>query len=250
MPAAKPLTDHASSKQWTVIDDRMKAEIARRKPKPADVGRAREIAAILRREFPNAKCALYFKSPFQLLIATILSAQCTDERVNQVTPALFRKYKTPKAFATAPEGELEEDIRTTGFFNAKAKSLRACCQTLVDDFAGVVPDRIEDLITLRGAARKTANVVRMHGFQYPGLSVDTHFTRIMHRLKLTKEFDPEKIEFDIGALLPPDDWTTFASTVIAHGRKTCHARNPKCDACPIQKLCPNAFKAQGNPRRV
>ncbi|MCC6548141.1 endonuclease III [Candidatus Sumerlaeota bacterium] len=227
----------------------MKQEIATRKPKAADVERAGKIAAILRREFPDAKCALNFQSPFQLLIATILSAQCTDERVNKVTPALFKKYKTPKAFATSPEGELEQDIRTTGFFNAKAKSIRACCQTLIDNFGGHVPDRIDDLITLRGAARKTSNVVRMHGFGYPGLSVDTHFTRVTHRLKLTRELDPEKIEFDVAALLPPYEWTAFSSGVIFHGRKTCHARNPKCDTCPIQKLCPSAFKAQGNPRR-
>lgn len=227
------------------IDARMREEIARRKPSAKEKSRAALIAEALREEFPGAFCALKFSNPFELLVATILSAQCTDQRVNMVTPGLFKKYRGPADFAASPPGELEQDIRSTGFFNNKAKAIREASRAICEVFGGKVPHRMEELLTLRGTARKTANVVRMHGFGLPGISVDTHVSRIMQRLKLTKETDPEKIEFDIGALLPPEHWTQFADTVILHGRKTCAARAPKCDACCISKLCPSAEKING-----
>lgn len=242
-PKVKLDAMHADSPLWAAVDERLKREVAARRPKPALRERAAQIAAILRREFPNATCALHHDGPFQLLVATILSAQCTDERVNMVTPALFRKYRGPAAFAAAPEGELETDIRSTGFFNSKAKAIRAMSQALLERHGGEVPRSIEEMSALRGAGRKTANVVRMHAFGLPGISVDTHFTRISNRLGLTKESDPEKIEFDVAALLPPEHWTQFADGVILHGRKTCHARKPKCEVCPLVDLCPSAFKA-------
>lgn len=244
-PAGKPKLHpmHANSPLWERVDARAQSEVAKRKAKPADIERANAIADILAREFPDAFCALHFTTPFELLVATILSAQCTDVRVNMVTPALFKKYKSPRAFADAPPGELEEAIRSTGFFNSKARAIRAASQTVLDDFGGKMPEAMEDLLTLRGTARKTANVVRMHAFGYPGISVDTHFSRITQRLKLTKATDPEKIEFDLATLLPPEKWTKFADSIILHGRKTCGARAPKCSECPIAELCPSAFKA-------
>jgi endonuclease-3 len=245
----KPVKSRPDASAWADVDERLKQEVAKRKAKPAEVERAAKIAAELRKEFPEANCALHFTNAFELLVATILSAQCTDERVNKVTPALFKKYSSPAAFAASPPGELEEDIRSTGFYNAKAKSIREAARTLIENFGGKVPVKIEEIMTLRGAARKTANVVRMHAFGLPGLSVDTHFSRITQRLRLTKASDPEKIEFDIAALLPPAEWTKFADSVILHGRKTCSARAPKCDACRISSLCPSAGKADGNPRK-
>jgi len=244
-PKSRLLPMHANSPVWDQVDSRAKEEVAKRRPKPAEVERANKIARRLFEEFPKAGCALHYTTPFELLVATILSAQCTDERVNLTTPALFKKYPTPQHFADAPPGELEQDIRSTGFFNAKAKSIRETARMIVENFNGEVPVAMEDLITLRGAARKTANVVRMHAFNLPGIAVDTHFTRIMGRLKLTKETDPEKIEFDAAALLPPEHWTHFGDAVIFHGRKTCQARTPKCELCRIADLCPSAFKAKG-----
>lgn len=231
---------HLESSQWVVVDETMKAEIGKRRPKQAEIERARAIAERLFEEFPEAHCALNFRNPLQLLVATILSAQCTDERVNIVTKDLFKKYKTAADFAASPPGELEQDIRSTGFFNSKAKSIRGACQTLVDEFGGKVPQDMESLLRLRGTARKTASVVRMHAYGLPGISVDTHFSRITQRLRLTKATDPKKIEFDLGALLPPEIWTHFADAVILHGRKTCQSRKPKCEECRINDLCPSA----------
>ncbi len=231
---------HESSPLWPEVDERLKKEVAKRKPKPAEVERIAKIADLLAEEFPDAFCALNFKTPFQLLIATILSAQCTDVRVNMVTPDLFKKYKTPKALAAAPQEEVEEVIRTTGFYKNKAKAIRETARMVDEDFGGKLPRTLEKIQTLRGAARKTANVVRMHGFDLPGLSVDTHFSRITQRLELTTSTDAEKIEFDIAAMLPPERWTHFADAVILHGRKTCNARKPKCGECCIAELCPSA----------
>jgi endonuclease-3 len=177
-----------------------------------------------------------------LLVATILSAQCTDDRVNMVTPGLFKKYPTAVDLANAPEGELEKEIHSTGFFNNKAKSIRAACADIVERFKGKVPESMEDLLTLRGVARKTANVVRINCFGYPGLTVDTHFLRITKRLGLTAEEDQERVEAEVASLLPPDRWSHFCHAVILHGRKTCKARKPACDACPLVSLCPSAFK--------
>ncbi|CAN5238243.1 endonuclease III [soil metagenome] len=236
---AAPKKQINSGPIWDQVDERSKKEIALRKPKKSEFNRAGKIADILEANFPEADCALNHANPFQLLVATILSAQCTDARVNMVTPALFKKYKTPSMFAAAPEGELENDIRSTGFFNSKAKALREASKGIIERFGGKVPVSIPEIQTLRGAARKTANVVRMHAFKLPGMAVDTHFSRISQRLELTESTDPEKIEFDVEALLPPERWTRFADAMILHGRKTCHARNPQCEVCPIFDLCPS-----------
>ncbi len=242
----KPRLDalHVESPQWSQVDDRLKEKIAGRRPKSSERERALAIADRLAQEFPEAHCALHFTTPFQLLIATILSAQCTDARVNMVTPGLFAKYTTPRAFAQAPPGELEKDIHSTGFFNSKARAIREAARMVDEEFDGEMPSTMEDLLRLRGTARKTANVVRMHAFGMPGISVDTHFSRITQRLRLTKATDPENIEFDIAALLPPERWTHFADSVILHGRKTCDARKPKCEECRLAELCPSAGKVK------
>ena len=239
----KPSPMHAKSPFWELVDERARAGITARKPTKVLRDRAARVAAILCEEFPDASCALHFTSPFELIVATILSAQCTDERVNKVTPDLFRTYKTPAEYAASPPGELEKLIHSTGFFNNKAKAIREMARTVDEKFGGEVPVAMEDLLTLRGTARKTANVVRMHAHGLPGISVDTHFSRISQRLGLTEATDPEKIEFDVGALLPPEQWTHFANSVILHGRKTCQSRKPKCGECPIHHLCPSAERA-------
>ena len=232
---------------WNEIDERLKSEIAARKPSKTLVARAEKIADILAQEFPEADCALDYTTPWELLMATILSAQCTDVRVNMVTPELRKKYKSLKAYAEAPEGELEKDIHSTGFYNNKAKAIRETARILLEKFNGEVPRDMEGLLQLRGAARKTANVVRMHAFRLPGIAVDTHYGRITQRLGLTNETDPEKIEFDTAALLPPERWTKFADSVILHGRKTCAARSPKCEECALAALCPSAGKVVTEP---
>jgi endonuclease-3 len=229
----------ASSPRWAELDARLRAAIAERRPRAAKVERAHAIAATLRREFPDAACALHYTNALELLVATILSAQCTDERVNMVTPALFAKYRNAAEYAAAPEGELEALIHSTGFFNSKAKAIRAMAHEVHTRFGGEVPAAMEELLTLRGVARKTANVVRANAFGLPGITVDTHFTRIMGRLGLTKEEDPEKIEFDVAALLPPEEFSHFSHAVILHGRKTCQTRKPKCGQCPLAALCPS-----------
>ncbi|MBI5154104.1 endonuclease III [Candidatus Poribacteria bacterium] len=214
------------------------------KPNAVLAKKALAIADALAHEFPDARCALKHEEPLQLLVATILSAQCTDERVNMVTPGLFRKYPSALDFAHAPEGELENDIRSTGFFNNKAKAIRETCAGLLERFGGAVPEAMEDLLTLRGVARKTASVVRTNCFGYPGITVDTHFQRITQRLGLTKNTDPEKIEADVANILPPERWGHFSHAVILHGRKTCKARKPDCGACALTALCPSAFKCE------
>lgn len=237
---------HLDSPLWEKVDETLKREIGKRRPRPEKIDRAHKFAELLFKEFPTASCALNFRHPHELLIATILSAQCTDERVNLVTKSLFKKYKRPEDFMKSPPGELEEDVRSTGFYNNKAKSIRQACRQLVEVFGGEVPEAMEDLLTLRGTARKTANVVRMHAFGLPGISVDTHYIRITNRLGLTKEKDAKKIEFDTAALLPPEMWTHFANAIILHGRKTCNARKPKCNLCSLNELCPSAFKVHGS----
>lgn len=235
---------HKDSPSWPKVDEDLKRRIGALKADSRRAKRALAIADELEAEFPDATCALTFENPLQLLIATILSAQCTDARVNMVTPALFKKYPTAADFAAAPEGELEEDIRSTGFFNNKAKAIRAACADIESRFGGEVPEAMEDLLTLRGVARKTANVVRCNCFGYPALTVDTHFQRIMGRLDLSKNTDPEKIEADVANVLPPERWSHFCHAVILHGRKTCTARKAKCDECRLTALCPSAFKVK------
>jgi endonuclease III len=206
------------------------------------------VAAILKaldEAYPDAVCALSHRTPWELLVATILSAQCTDVRVNMVTPELFRRFPTPAAMAKAEVPELIELIRTTGFFNNKAKSIKGAAQAIVERFGGKVPETLAELITVPGAARKTANVVL--GVSYgkaEGVVVDTHVFRIAHRLDLTKSDTAEKVEQDLMRILPKDHWIRFSHQVIHHGRQVCIARNPKCDKCNLEQLCHSKDKTR------
>ena len=203
--------------------------------------RLQELLARLEAAYPDARCSLMYSTPLELLVATILSAQCTDARVNVVTRALFTKYRTARDYAEAPEGELEEDIRSTGFYRNKARALRACCAALVERHAGEVPSEMGALVELPGIGRKTANVILGNAFhQAEGIVVDTHVRRIAQRLGLTASDDPEKIEQDLVALVPRRAWIAFGHLLIEHGRKLCQARAPKCSACPLGDLCPAA----------
>jgi endonuclease-3 len=190
--------------------------------------------------YPDARTELNFKTPLELLIATILSAQCTDKRVNMVTPGLFKKYRTAKDYANAPPGELENAIRSTGFFNSKAKSIRGATSTIAEKFGGKVPDSMEGLRELPGVGRKTANVVLGNAFgKNEGVVVDTHVIRLSHRLGLTKQKDPEKIEQDLMKLVPQKYWAIWSHWLIWHGRRRCYARKPDCRSCEVFKLCPS-----------
>ncbi|MBI1956819.1 MAG: endonuclease III [Acidobacteria bacterium] len=203
-----------------------------------DPARVREIVKRLEKAYPEAKCALKHSNPFELLVATILSAQCTDERVNQVTPGLFRKYPTPKDFAALRPEVLEADIRSTGFFRNKTKSILGAARKIVQDFGGKVPDTMEELLTLPGVARKTANVVLGTAFRKAtGVVVDTHVHRIAGRLDLSREKTPEKIEQDLMRIIPQSQWINFSHQMIFHGRRCCTARKPKCSACSLEDLC-------------
>jgi len=194
---------------------------------------------VLKRFYPGARTALDYQTPFQLLVATILSAQCTDERVNMVTPGLFRRYRGPKDFAEAESPELEEAIRSTGFFRSKTKSIQAMSRDIVEKHGGEVPRTMSELVTLRGVGRKTANVVLGDAFGLSeGIVVDTHVTRLSRRLGLTKQSDPVKIERDLMDKVPRPDWTLFAHLLILHGRAVCQARKPRCRECPLARLCP------------
>src|SRR4030067_3553158 len=196
--------------------------------------RVKEIIKTLSREIPDPKIALRFSNPFELLIATILSAQCTDTKVNQVTADLFHKYRSPKDYAEADLAKLEEDIRPTGFYRNKARSIQKCCQELVTRFGGGVPNHLEDLVTLPGVGRKTANVVLGNAYGIPGIAVDTHVQRVSQRIGLTKNNDPVKIEFDLMEKVPKEEWTHFSNLLIWHGRRICVARKPLCGQCPIR----------------
>ena len=210
------------------------------KPKNAVERKARvgRILAELDKLFPAATCALNHENAWQLLVATILSAQCTDERVNKVTPDLFRKYPTVEDFANASQDELANDIRSTGFFNNKARSLIGAAKRILTDYHGKVPQTMDQLLTVPGAARKTANVVLGTAFGIPsGIVVDTHVTRISQRLDLTKNTDPAKIETDLMKVIPQDRWILFAHQVIHFGRQICAARKPRCASCPLDPLC-------------
>jgi len=209
-----------------------------RPPTPALLARAAKVTAALATAYPDAKCSLDYATPLQLLIATILSAQCTDARVNQVTPALFQRFPTAKAIATAPAGELERMIQSTGFFRNKARALREVCAALNAHHAGEVPRALEELTALRGIGRKTANVVLGNAYGLPGIVVDTHVIRVSQRLGFTKQKDPEKIEQNLMALLPKEDWVVFGHRMIYHGRRHCKAPTPQCFGCPLLKVCP------------
>ncbi|MEU8250142.1 endonuclease III [Nonomuraea sp. NPDC048916] len=194
---------------------------------------------ILAETYPDAHCELDFGSPLELLVATILSAQCTDKRVNMVTPTLFVKYPTVADYAAADRSEMEEIIRSTGFFRAKTNNIIGMAQAVCDRHGGVVPGKLKDLVTLPGVGRKTANVVLGNAFGVPGLTVDTHFQRLVRRFGWTDETDPVKIEHFVGELIPKREWTVFSHRVIWHGRRICHARRPACGACPLAALCPS-----------
>jgi len=205
----------------------------------AKVARTKKIIAALQQAYPDAHCELNFSNPLQLLIATILSAQCTDKRVNIVTAELFQKYPRAADYANAPLGELEEAIKTTGFFRNKAKNIRACCRALVERRAGEVPQTMEELYALDGVGRKTANVVLGNAFGINvGVVVDTHVTRLACRLGLTKQTDAVKIEQELMKLVPREQWTLFSHWLIWHGRRRCPARQPDCAGCEIAPLCP------------
>lgn len=214
----------------------------RRAESPVDKRRrTRTIITRLKREFPDARCALDHRSPLELLVATILSAQCTDARVNMVTPALFAKYRSAADYAAADPAVFEREIQSTGFFRNKTKSILGMALALEEHHGGQVPDTMETLVALPGVGRKTANVVLGNAFgKNEGIVVDTHVGRISGLLKLTKETNPEKIERDLTALVPRRDWTIFSHLLILHGRKTCIARRPKCETCRINDLCPSS----------
>ena len=203
--------------------------------------RAPEIIRLLSEAYPQAKVALNFSTPLEMLVATILSAQCTDERVNQVTASLFQKYRTCEDYLRVPEAELAADIKPTGFFNQKTRAIRGACQRIVEIYGGQVPDTMDDLLTLPGVARKTANIVLGNAFgKVEGIAVDTHVRRLAERLGFTTERDPDKIERDLMRLVPRDRWFPFTYVLIEHGRKICTARNPKCEICPVNHLCPSS----------
>ena len=199
--------------------------------------RAKRIARLLIAEYPDAHCMLDHRNPFELLVATILAAQCTDERVNMVTPALFTQFPDPKAMAQAEISDLETLIRSTGFFHNKAKSIQGAAETLARNFPRRFPDRMEDLLALPGVGRKTANVILGTCFSVPSIVVDTHVKRLARRLGLAGSEDPEEIERELQALIPEKDWTTFSNAVTFHGRRCCYARKPEHDRCPVRALC-------------
>jgi endonuclease-3 len=204
--------------------------------------RAPEIVRILSETYPDAKVALRFSNPLEMLVATILSAQCTDEKVNEVTETLFAKYRTCEDYLRVPEDELKLDIKPTGFFNQKATSIREACRRIVEVYDGKVPDTMEDLVTLRGVARKTANIVLGNAYgKVVGIAVDTHVKRVSDRLGFTQQSDPDKIEQDLMQRIPKERWFDFTYVLIDHGRKVCVARRPRCEICPVNNLCPSSL---------
>jgi endonuclease-3 len=208
--------------------------------------RAREVIRRLKRAYPDARCSLNHSNPFELLIATILSAQCTDERVNLVTADLFRKYRKPEDYLKVSPRELEKDIQSTGFFRNKTKSIQGTSKVLTEQYGGAVPKTMEELLELPGVARKTANVVLGNAFEIKaGVVVDTHVTRLSHRLGFTQQKTAEKIEQDLIEIVPKKDWVIFPHLLIAHGRKICKARNPLCEECPVERQCPSSYLKTG-----
>ncbi|HIT76808.1 MAG TPA: endonuclease III [Candidatus Avipropionibacterium avicola] len=224
----------------------------RKVPRPdlATVRRARRINRTLAETYPQARAELDFTSPYELLVATILSAQSTDKRVNQVTPALFRRWPDAVQLAGADRAELEELIRPTGFFRAKTDSLLKLGRTLTEEFDGEVPRTLDELVRLPGVGRKTANVVLGNAFGVPGITVDTHFARLSRRFGWTTSKDPDTIEAEVGALFEKKDWVMLCHHVIWHGRRRCHARNPACGACPVSHLCPAFGEGETDPAKA
>ncbi len=208
--------------------------------KAAAAERVKKILPILNKTYPKASVALHFGDPLELLIATILSAQCTDARVNMVTPDLFKKYKSAADWARADLKEIEQDIRTCGFFHNKAVSIKGAAKKIAEEFKGKVPDTMDELVTLPGVGRKTANCVLANAFGRPAIMCDTHVIRLSRRLQLSENSDPVKLEFDLADIIPDKDWTLFSHLLILHGRNVCAARKPKCPVCPIAQHCPAA----------
>ena len=206
--------------------------------------RVKKITSILKKLYPDAKIALIFRDPLELLIATILSAQCTDVRVNMVTKDLFKKYKSAKDWSEADISQIENDIKSTGFYRNKAKNIKLACTKIIDDFGGKVPGSMEELLTLPGVGRKTANVVLGDAFGIPGITCDTHVIRLSRRLGLSDNSDAVKLEFDLAEIVPKNDWTLFSHLIITHGRNICIARKPKCPECKIAQYCPSANKPE------
>ena len=200
---------------------------------------ARAMYRILTKTYPDIRCELDFQNPLQLIIATVLSAQCTDKRVNTITPALFKKYQSVKAFAKADLHDIEKLVFQSGFYRAKARHIKGLATKILNDFEGEVPNTLEKLITLPGVGRKTANVVLGHAFDIPGLTVDTHFGRLSRRFGWTNEKDPVKVEHIVGQLIPQAEWTNLSQRMIWHGRRICHSRKPACGVCPLAKICPS-----------
>jgi endonuclease-3 len=209
--------------------------------------RARKILTGLYRAYPDTQCALHFRSPLDLYVATVLSAQCTDERVNLVTPELFRRCRRPEDYLALGQEAMENAIRSTGFFRAKSRSILGGCRVLVEEFGGVVPKTMEELVRLPGVGRKTANVVLGVAFGLPGIPVDTHVGRVSRRLELTTETDPVKVEFALQPLFPRKDWTQLSLMLIRHGRECCRARRPECERCPLAAHCPYPRKTGLSP---
>jgi endonuclease-3 len=219
-----------------------KAQIKVDKKQAAE--RVKKIYPILLKTYPDATVTLDFKTPLELLISTILAAQCTDARVNIVAKDLYKKYRSTKDWAKAGIPEIENDIRTTGFYHNKAKAIKAAAQKIIDDFGGEVPKTMEELLTLPGVGRKTANVILGNAFGIPGIVTDTHVIRLSRRLGLSANTEPVKIEFDLMEIMPKKNWTLFSHLLVFHGRNICIARKPLCEKCPISKYCPAAFKPE------
>ena len=209
--------------------------------------RAKAIYRQLSKSYPNVKCELDYSNAFELLVATVLSAQCTDKRVNQTTPALFKKYKNVKKMASADRKDIERLIKSTGFFRAKAKNIKGLSEKILTEFKGEVPSNLEDLIKLPGVGRKTANVVLGHAFNIPGITVDTHFGRLSRRFGWSKENNPVKVEFEVAGLIPEKEWTNLSQRMIWHGRRVCHSRKPACGVCSLAKLCPSFGIGESDP---
>jgi endonuclease III len=224
------------------------AKTAKPESRLALTRRARKINRVLAETYPDAHCELDFTNPFQLLVATILSAQTTDVRVNMVTPELFAKYPTAADLAAANPEDIERIIASTGFFRNKTKSIMGMSQAVVERYKGEVPGKLKDLVTLPGVGRKTANVVLGNAFDVPGITVDTHFQRLTRRFGWTKQTDPDKIEAEVGALIPKSEWTMLSHRLIWHGRRRCHARKPACGACPVAALCPAYGEGPTDPK--
>ena len=206
----------------------------------AEQSSARSIYRILTKEYPDARCELDFNSPLELLVATVLSAQCTDKRVNAVTPVLFNRFPTVTKLAGAKISDFEKIIYSTGFYRSKAKNIKELANKILKDFNGEVPKTLAQLVTLPGVGRKTANVVLGNAFGIPGLTVDTHFGRLSRRFGWSQETDPVKVENDVAKLIPEKEWTLLSHKLIWHGRRICHSRKPECGICPLAKLCPSA----------